>query len=274
MRLTVFLIFLLASLTLAQGKKSITMAVFGDEPAKFKALKPLKAKLEKAFLKEGGYKVTDRSDAILNFLKKDFEYLPGTFVLDEDARQINDLYKTQYICIVESSNTGDGYFVLSARLVSASEGEHPTEATVQSKLLTQQDINQAGDMLVIQLLKLTGGVFIDQSYKMNPLSQEFSIVLKKRISFKDGYCGAGGLKVQIDTTEPICNETRNTVSCTIDVSLEGFSCTNEGEVHLKGSVSATDRSKAAAITMAKKELLNGKAYFIKDWVSELSEWNR
>jgi predicted adenine nucleotide alpha hydrolase (AANH) superfamily ATPase len=268
-----FFLFLVAiAAAAAQSKKTVTMAVFGDEPAKFKALKPLKANLEKTLLKEGGYRISDRSDAVLKFLRKDFEYNAGTSVMDEDARQINELYKTQYICIVESSDIGGGSFSLEAKLVSAETGEPSATAYIQSKLLTPQDVTRAGDALVSQLLGKTGGIFINPDYKMNKLSQDFASLLKKKISIKDGYCGADGIMVQISAEAPNCTKARNSVSCSIEVSLNGHGCTNEAEVHLNGAVSATDRAEKLAIDMAKKELLSGKADFIKEWVLELAPW--
>jgi len=274
MRLTIAIIFLFAILAAAQGKKSISMAVFGEEPAKFKATKPLKAKLQNAFLKEGNYRVTDRSDEILKSLRKFFEYPEGTIVEDEDARQINDQYNynSQYICIVESSNNGDGYFTINAKLISTDAGEPSTMATAQSKFSNQQEINRIGDELVSQLLGRTGGIFLDPSHKMDQLSREFFNVLKKRIKFKEGYCGANGIRTQISTEKPVCSKTQSSVSCTIDVSLDGFSCVNDGEVHLKASVTATDRTEAAAINMTKKELLSGKSAFINEWSLELLPW--
>jgi hypothetical protein len=274
MRLLLTTLLLLATLAAAQGKKTLSLAVFGEESTRFKAIKPLRAKLANSLAKMGNYRVTDRSEAILKSLRKDFEYLPGSYMNDEDARQMNDQYdyNSQYICIVESTDMGDGYFSLNAKLISADEGEPSIMATAQSKLLNQQDVNRAGDELVNQLLELGGGIFIDHSHKMNKLSQDFAKTLKNKIKFKEGYCGVNGIKVQINTTEPVCNATSSAVSCTIEATLDGFSCTNDGEVHLKASVTATDRTEAAAINVTKKELLSGKADFLNEWSLELVPW--
>ena len=271
MRTILVLVFLLAAYASAQNKKTVAMGVFGEEGTKFKALKPLKQKFESSLSKEGKFKVIDRSDAILKFLRKDFEYEPGTSVADDDARQIGEIFKAQYLCVVESSNTGEDNFLLNATLVNVGGEEASSMASVQSKLLNQQDVNRAVDDLVSQLLKLAGGIYIDPKYKMNPLSQEFSKVLKKRITFKDGPCGASSIVVQINTSEGAC-EGQNSISCSIDVSLEGSGCTNEAELHLKGTVRATNKTEKAAMDGAKRELFGGKADFIREWVDELKPW--
>jgi hypothetical protein len=269
MRIILIFVFLSVAFATAQNKKTVAMGVFGEESAKFKALKPLRQKIESTLSKEGKFKVTDRSDAILKLLRKDYEYDEGTSVADDDAIQIGELFKSQYVCIVESLNIGDGYFLLNAKLVEAEEPS--VTASVQSKLLTQQDVNKAVNELVSQLLKRSGGIFIDPKYKMSVLSQEFTKVLKRKITFKDGSCGANSIVVQINVSEGVC-EGHNSVSCNIDVSLDGIGCTNEAELHLKGTVSATDKTSKAAMDVAKKELLSGKTDFIKEWVEELKPW--
>ncbi len=274
MRLTITIIFLFAALAVAQGKQSISMAVFGEEPAKFKAIKPLKTKLQNTFLKEGNYRVTDRSDEILKSLRNFFEYQEGTIVEDKDARQINDQYNynSQYICIVESFNNGDDYFTINAKLISTDAKEPSTMGTAQSRLSNQQEINQVGDELVSQLLGLTGGIFLDPNHKMDQLSRDLFNVLRKRITFKEGYCGANGIRTQINAEKPVCIKTQSSVSCTIDVSLDGFGCVDDGEIHLKASVTATDRTESEAMNRTKKELLNGKSNFINEWSLELLPW--
>ena len=272
MRIILILIFLLAAYASAQSKKTVAMAVFGEEGTKFKAIKPLKQKFESTLSKDGKFKVTDRSAAVLKLLRSDYEYDAGTMVADDDARQIGELFKAQYLCVLESSNTGEGIFLLNATLVNVEEeGEASTSASVQSKLSNQQDVNRAVDELVSQLLKHAGGIYIDSKYKMNSLSKDFLNVLKKRITFKDGPCGANSIVVQINTNEGGC-EGQNLISCSINVSLEGSGCTNEAELHLKGTVRATDRSEKVAMDVAKRELLNGKQDFIRDWIEELKPW--
>jgi hypothetical protein len=271
MRITFVLLFLLAVYASAQSK-TLALGVLGEEGAKFKALKPLKQKFESTLSKEGKFKVTDRSAAILKLLRNDYEYDAGTLVADDDARQIGELFKAQYLCVMDISNTGSGYFMLNATLVNVEvEEEASVAASVQSKLSTQQDINRAADELVSQLLKRTGGIFIDPKHKMNKLSQEFAKVLKKRVAFKDGSCSANSIVVQINASEGIC-EGQNAISCSIDVSLEGTGCTNEAELHLKGTVRATDKTEKAAMDVAKKELLASKPDFIRDWIEELKPW--
>jgi hypothetical protein len=271
MRITFVLLFLLAAYASAQSK-TLALGVFGEEGAKFKALKPLKQKFESTLSKEGKFKVTDRSAAILKLLRNDYEYDAGTLVADDDARQIGELFKAQYLCVVESSNNGSGHFMLNATLVNVEEEDEPSvAANVQSRLSNQQDVNRAADELVSQLLKRTGGIYIDSRYKMNSLSQEFAKVLKKRVAFKDGPCSANSMVVQINTSEGGC-EGQNAISCSINVSLEGTGCTNEAELHLRGTVRATDKTEKAAMDVAKRELLNGKPDFIRDWVEELKPW--
>jgi hypothetical protein len=272
MRVVIVLLFLLAAYASAQGKKTVAIGVFGDEGAKFKAIKPLKQKFESTLSKEGKFKVTDNSTAILKLMRKDFEYEPGTMLSDDDARQIGELFKVQYLCVLESSNSGEGDFWLNANLVNVAAEEASVAASVQSKLLNQQDVNRAVDDLVSQLLKRSGGVFIDSRYRMNQLSQEFLRVLKKRITFKEGPCSANSMVVQIDTGEWNCEGKQNLMSCSIDVSLDGSGCTNEAQMHLRGTVRATDKNEKAAMDAAKRELINGKPDFIRDWVEELKPW--
>jgi hypothetical protein len=272
MRITLVLLFLLAAYASAQGKKTVAMGVFGEEGTKFKAIKPLKQKFESALAKEGKFKVTDNSVAILKLLRKDYEYEAGTMVADDDARQIGELLNAGYLCVLESSSTEEGSFWLNATLINVEEkGEASVAASVQSKLSNQQDVNRAVDDLVSQLLKRAGGIFIDSRYKMNQLSQEFAKVLKKRITLKDGPCSANSIVVQIDASEGVC-EGQNAISCSINVSLEGTGCTNEAELHLKGTVRATDRNEKTAMDVAKRELINGKPDFIRDWIEELKPW--
>jgi len=144
-------------------------------------------------------------------------------------------------------------------------------ASVQSNLSNQQDVNRAVDDLINQLMKRPGGIFLDQSYKMDPLSSEFTKILKKRINLKDGPCSANSMVVQIETGEWSCGG-QNLISCSINVTLEGHGCTNEAQLHLKGTVRATDRNEKAAMEVAKRELLSGRPNFIGDWIGELKPW--
>jgi len=270
MRIILVLLFLLAAYATAQNKKTVAMGVFGEEGKKFKAIKPLKQKFESTLSKEG-FKVTDRSAAILKLMRSDYEYEPGTIVADDDARQIGELFNAQYLCVLESSNTDEGYFWLSATLVSVEEKEASITATTRSKLSNQQDVNRAVDELVGQLLQRPGGIYMDPKHKMDPLAQEFAKLLKRRIAFKDGPCGANSIVVQLSTGDWVC-EGHNSISCSINVSLDGSGCTNEAQLHLKGTVRATDINENAAMNVAKKELLNGKPDFIRDWIEELKTW--
>jgi len=270
MRIILVLLFLLASYASAQGKKTVAMGVFGEEGTKFKAMRPLKQRLESALLKEGKFRIVDRTNDILKLLRTDFEYDAGTMVSDDDARQIGDILKADYLCIVESSSTVENYFLLKARLVSV---EEQTSATVrvQSNLSSQQDINRAVDELISQFFKRPGGLFLDPKYRMNPLSLEFANSLKRRVSFKDGPCIANSMVIQINVNENGC-EGQNSITCSIYATLEGTGCTDEAELHLKGMVKATDRTEKAAMDVAKRELLSGRPNFIGDWIEELKPW--
>jgi len=272
MRIVLILISLFVAYANAQGKKTVAMGVFGEEGAKFKAIKPLKQKFESTLAKEGGFKITDNSIAILKFMRKDYEYEPGTMVSDDDGRQIGELLKAQYLCVLESSNSGEDDFWLNATLLNVAGEEASVVASVQSKLSNQQDVNRAVDDLVSQLLRRNGGVFIDTRYRMNQLSQEFLRVLKKRMTFKEGPCSANSMVIQIDVGEWVCEGKQNLMSCSVDVSLDGSGCTSEAQMHLRGSVRATDKNEKAAMDAAKRELLNGKPDFIRDWVEELKPW--
>jgi len=272
MRIVLVLLFLLAAYASAQGKKTVAMGVFGEEGKKFKAIKPLKQKFESTLSKEGGFKVTDNSTAILKLMRSDYEYEPGTMVSDDDGRQIGELLKAQYLCVLESSNSGEDDFWLNATLVHVAGEEASVVASVQSKLSNPQDVNRAVDDLVSQLLRRSGGVFIDSRYKMSQFSKEFLGVLKKRMTFKEGPCSANSMVVQIDNGEWVCEGKQNLTSCSIDISLDGSGCTNEAQMHLRGSVRATDKNEKAAMDAAKRELLNGKPDFIRDWVQELKPW--
>jgi hypothetical protein len=254
----------------AQSKKTVATGVFGEEGTKFKALKPLKQKFESTLSKEG-FKVTDRSAAILKLMRKDYEYEPGTIVADDDARQIGELFNAQYLCVLESSNTDEGYFWLNATLVNVEEKEASITASARSKLSNQQDVNRAVEELIGQLFQRAGGIYMDPKHKMDPLGQEFAKLLKKRIAFKEGPCGTNSMVVQISTGDWVC-EGQNSISCSINVSLEGSGCTNEAQLHLRGTVRATDRNEKTAMDVAKRELLNGKPDFIRDWIEELKPW--
>jgi hypothetical protein len=271
MRIILILLVLLAAYASAQSKKIVAMGVFGEEGTKFKALKPLKQKFESTFSKEGNFKVIDHSAAILKLLIKDYEYEAGTLVADDDARQIGELFKAHYLCVIVSSNTGEGSFWLNATLVNVEAEEASVAASVQSKLSNQQDVNRAVDDLVSQLLKRAGGIFIDPDHKMDPLSREFAKILKKRIAFKEGPCSTNSMVVQISTSEGEC-EGQKAISCSINANLEGSGCTNEAELHLRGTVRATDRNEKTAMDVAKRELLSGKPDFIRDWIEELKPW--
>jgi len=270
MRIVLVFLLLLAAYASAQGKK-VALGVFGEEGSKFKAIKPLKQKFESALSKEGKFKVIDNSAAILKLMRGEFEYEPGTMLSDDDARQIADILKADYICVLESSGTGEGSFWLNTTLVRVERGEASAVASVQSNLSNQQDVNRAVEDLVNQLMKRPGGVFLDPSYKMDPLSSEFAKILKKRITLKDGPCSANSMVVQIEANEAGCSG-QNLISCSINMTLEGHGCTNEAQLHLKGTVRATDKNEKTAMDMAKRELLNGKPSFISDWVGELKPW--
>jgi len=272
MRIVLVLVFLLIAYAGAQGKKTVAIGVFGEEGKKFKAIKPLKQNFQNALSKEGIFKVTDRSNEILKLMRGDFEYDPGTMLSDDDARQIGDILKADYVCVLESSSTGEGSFWLNTTLVRVERGEASVVASVQSNLSNQQDVNRAVDDLVNQLMRRPGGVFIDPDHNMDPLSKEFAKNLKKRISFKDGPCSANSMVVQIETGEWNCGGKLNLMSCSIDVTLEGHGCTNEAQLHLKGTVRATDKNENAAREAAKRELLSGKPNFISDWIGELKPW--
>jgi len=270
MRITLVIVFLLAAYASTQGKETVAMGVFGEEGAKFKAIKPLKQKFENALSKEGIFKVTDKSAAILKLMRTDYEYEPGTMLSDEDGRQIGELLKTNYLCVLESSNTGEGSFWLNATLINI-EDRTSVVASVQSNLSNQQDVDRAVDDLVNQLMRRPGGIFLDPGYKMDPLSSEFTRILKNRISFKSGPCSANSMVVQIETGEWSCGG-QNLISCSINVTLEGRGCTNEAQLHLKGTVRATDKNEKTAMEVAKRELLSGRANFISDWIAELKPW--
>jgi len=272
MRIVLVLVFLLIAYAGAQGKKTVVIGVFGEEGTKFKAIKPLKQSFQNALSKEGIFKVTDRSNEILKLMRGEFEYEPGTMLSDDDARQIGDILKADYVCVLESSSTGDDSFWLNANLVRVDRGEASVVASVQSNLSNQQDVNRAVDDLVNQLMRRPGGIFIDQNHNMDPLSKEFAKNLKKRISFKEGPCSANSMVVQIETGEWNCGGKLNLMSCSIDVTLEGHGCTNEAQLHLKGTVRATDKNENAAREAAKRELLSGKPNFISDWIGELKPW--
>jgi len=273
MRIILILVFSLVAYASAQNKKNVALGVFGEEGAKFKALKPLKQKFESSFAREGGFKVTDNSTAILKLMRNEYEYEEGIMVADDDARQIGVLFKAQYLCIIISSNTGDDSFWLNAALVNVAGEEGTVSASVQSKLSNQQDVNAAVDDLVSQLLQRAGGVFLDRSYPMDPLSKEFAKVLKKRITIKDGPCSANSMVVKISTEEPECSGRQNLTTCSINVSLEGSGCTSEAELHLRGTVRATDKDEKTATDVAKRNLLNGKPDFLIDWIEELKQWS-
>jgi len=269
MRILSILILLLAAYASAQNR-TVALAVFGEE-GKFKAIKPLKQKFESVLTKEGRFRVTDRSAPILKLMRNDYEYEPGTMLADDDAKQIGELLKVQYLCIVESVSTGEGNFLINATLSGVEEGEGSTSANILSRLSNQQDVNRVVDELISQLLKQAGGIYVDSKYKMNALSKDFLNVLKKRITIKDGPCGANSMVVKINTSEVNC-EGQNLISCSINVSLDGTGCTNEAELHLKGTVRATDKNEKVATDVAKRELLNGKPDFIRDWIDELKPW--
>jgi len=271
MRIVLILVFSLVAYANAQSKKTVAMGVFGEEGTKFKAIKPLKQKFESSLSKEGKFKVIDKSAAILKLMRSDYEYEPGTMLSDDDARQIGELLKAEYLCVLESSSTGEGSFWLNTTLMNV-EDRTSVVASVQSNLSNQQDVNRAVDDLISQLMKRAGGVFIDSRYNMNQLSQEFLKVLKKRMTFKEGPCSANSMVVQIDTGEWNCSGRQNLMSCSIDISLDGSGCTNEAQIHLKGTVRATDKNEKAAMDAAKRELVNGKPTFISDWVEELKPW--
>jgi len=268
MRILLILVFLLAAYASAQSQ-TVALAVFGEE-GKFKALKPLKQKFESA-LSKSKFRVTDRSAPILKLMRNDYEYEPGTMLADDDAKQIGELLKVQYLCIVETVSTGEGNFLITATFSGVEEGEGSTSANILSRLANQQDVNRVADELISQLFKQAGGIYVDSKYKMNSLSKEFLNVLKKRIAFKDGPCGANSIVVKINTSEAVC-EGQNLISCSINVSLDGTGCTNEAELHLKGTVRATDRNEKVAMDVVKRELLNGKPDFIRDWIQELKPW--
>ena len=271
MRIILVIVFLLAAYANSQGKKTLAIGVFGEEGTKFKAIKPLKQKFESSLSKEGKFKVTDKSAAILKLMRSDYEYEPGTMLSDDDGRQIGELLKAEYLCVLESSSTGEGSFWLNATLINVEDRTSIT-ASVQSNLSNQQDVNRAIDDLVSQLMKRSGGVFIDTRYRMSQLSQEFLKVLKKRMTFKEGPCSANSMVVQIDNGEWNCSGKQNLMSCSIDISLDGSGCTNEAQIHLKGTVRATDKDEKAAMDAAKRELINGKPTFISDWIGELKPW--
>ncbi len=272
MRIVLILVFFLAAYASAQGKKTVAMGVFGEEGAKFKAIKPLKQNFQNALSKEGIFKVTDNSAAILKLMRGEFEYEPGTMLSDDDARQIGDILKADYVCVLESSSNGDGSFWLNTNIVRVERGEASIAASVQSNLSNQQDVNRAVDDLINQLMRRSGGVFIDPNHNMDPLSKEFVKNLKKRITLKDGPCSANSMVVQIETGEWNCGGKLNLMSCSVDVTLEGHGCTNEAQLHLKGTVRATDKNEKAAMEVAKRELLSGRPNFISDWIGELKPW--
>jgi len=271
MRIIFVFLSLLIAYASAQGKKTVALGVFGEE-GKFKAIKPLKQKFENNLSKAGKFKVVDQSAAILKLMRNDYDYEPGIMIAEDDARLIGEIFKAQYLCVVISSNTGEGDFWLNATLVNVAGEEATVEASVQSRLSNQQDVNRAVDDLVSQLLGRAGGIFIDTKYPMDPLSKEFAKVLKKRVAFKEGPCTANSMVVQISTSEGEC-EGQKLISCIINVSLEGTGCTNEAQLHLRGIVRATDRDEKTAMSVAKRELLAGKPDFIRDWIEELKPWS-
>jgi len=273
MRIIQILLFLLIAYAGAQGKKTVSLGIFGEEGSKFKALKPLKQKFESAFAREGGFKITDNSAAIHKLMLNEYEYEEGIMVADDDGRQIGTLLKAQYLCIIISSSIGEGAFWLNAALINVAGEEGTVMANVQSNLSNQQDVNMAVDDLVSQLLQRAGGVFFDRSYPMDPLSKEFAKVLKKKITIKDGPCSANSMVVKISTEETECSGRKSLTTCSIDVSLEGSGCTNEAELHLRGTVRATDKDEKTATDVAKRNLLNGKADFLEDWIDELKQWS-
>ena len=270
MRIVLVFLFLLAAYASAQGKK-VAIGVFGEEGTKFKAIKPLRQNFQNALSKEGKFKVIDNSAAILKLMRGEFEYEPGTMLSDDDARQIGDILKADYVCVLESSSTGDDSFWLNTNFVRVERGEASVVASVQSNLSNQQDVNRAVDDLINQLMKRPGGIFLDPSYKMNPLSSEFAKIFKKSINFKTGPCSANSMVIQIETGDWSCGG-QNLITCSINVTLEGHGCTNEAQLHLKGTVKATDKNEKAAMEVAKRELLGGRPNFISDWIAELKPW--
>jgi len=276
MKRMLLILSVLCSISMAQDKPRVFVFAHGDIPPG-NVLKALYSDMEKALQNSGKWRVADQSQALKARIDLEHAYQMSRAVPDNQIVETGKKLGVQYVIYIESSNV-QGQYLLEAKMVSMETEEIVgTMASTRSTFSRVSDTKTCAQELIKQFMNegestaYGTGIFLDQNYKADPLSEEFVEVVKSMVKFRQGTCGDGGIEVQVKAKNKGCDRT-----CRIDVSVVGVDCgTGEELQAVRGYVEgASERDAQKKLNNPNEIVLQGAGASFREILKRrLNEWS-
>ncbi|GHV17135.1 hypothetical protein AGMMS49938_17760 [Fibrobacterales bacterium] len=154
-KILVLLLALFASIAFAQDRQKVAVYMAGTEPKKG-VYKVLGGQITKAITKSGDYSAVDRTDAILQQLKKEHGYQRSGAVSDDQIKKLGSQLGVKYLCIAEITEVmGDSY--LEAKLIDVETALVENTGNVLVNMSSSKVLLEAADEVAVQLVGSSSG---------------------------------------------------------------------------------------------------------------------
>jgi len=269
-------------LAFSQVKLTVVIGAVGEDP-KPGLRRALETQIKAAFVKDGRFTAITREEAVLAMVKDEHVYQRTGAVDDSQIRQIGKQSGARYVCVVEISAMMESY-MLSAQFIDIESAKIITMANVPSALKNDGDFLAASGELVLRLLGARAaapgrqgdygkGIFLEESKKAGPLSENLVKILKQKVTVSDGTCVGGVTAVIESPPEPVCAEGMVGMVCRADISLIITQCKGGRKTILGGSIVGSDKSSTANARRQFERNVE-RAKFWDEWVNELEKLSK